>query len=165
MFTEDWIPEEIDLYASILGVSRENVIDRPVPNQKERTEYFSQVESDAFVDPDTGLRILHERPAKGRREQRPEWSDYLFYPELRSLLPDGSDRLVVVYDQSVGRGSEREHVEVKLLALKPFLSVAYAAQAGMFVVGRESSKSRLSELHKHMMERADVQQKRLMSNF
>jgi hypothetical protein len=165
MFTEDWLLTDIDIYAAILGVSRNDVRSQSVPNQKERAEYFSQLRDDTFIDPDTGLRILHERPPRGRREQRPKWSDFLFLPELRHLLPENSDRIVIVYDQSIGRGSEREHVEIKLRSIRPYLSIAYAAQAGMFVLGQEASKVRLVELRDHLVLRTDVQKHRLMSNF
>ncbi|HEX4054681.1 MAG TPA: hypothetical protein VHX86_10490 [Tepidisphaeraceae bacterium] len=165
MFTEAWLPEEIDVYASILGVSRGDIRSQSVPNQRDRGDYFTLGSADVFIDPDTGLRILHERPSKGRRDQRPQWSEFLFLPELRHLLLEHSDRIVVVYDQSIGRGSEREHVETKLRSMAPYLSVAYAAQAGMFALGQEAAKARLVALRDLMVARTDVEKRRLMYNF
>jgi hypothetical protein len=63
-----------------------------------------------FLDPDTGLRM---RPTRGAHAPQ-----YLFAAELQRLVEQRPDSLTVVFDQSVGRGSERMHLEAKLQKLR-----------------------------------------------
>jgi hypothetical protein len=170
MFTGGWSAEDVRTYAAILGVSPDDIAaGSPVPNDRNREHYFSCVprdlQADVFVDPDTGMRVLHERPEKGNRARRPQWSDYFFVPELQYVLPRDCDRIVAVYDQSLSRGSEREAVQTKLLSVAPLLGLAYVAQAAMFVIGRDNARSRLTQLRDQLQKREEACSVRLMSSF
>jgi hypothetical protein len=122
MLTEGWpTPADKALYSSLLGVRV--IQDAIVPNVADRSTYFqvaNQAGSEAkdiFFDPDTGLRL-------GRRPNRRRFDEYLFGHELLEfILPVGSSRVAVVYDQSIARGTEVESAELKLQALRTNLGL------------------------------------------
>ncbi|MGO8897324.1 MAG: hypothetical protein ACLQU5_03125, partial [Isosphaeraceae bacterium] len=80
-----------------------------------------------FLDPDTGLRM---RSTRGIRAP-----EYLFAAELLRLAEQRPGSLTIVFDQSVGRGSERLHLEGKLRELRhhSVFGFAYVSHA-CFVV-------------------------------
>jgi hypothetical protein len=83
-----------------------------------------------LLDPDTGLRI---RPTRGAHAPR-----YVFAAELQRLVEQRPESLTVVFDQCVGRGSERMHLEAKLQKLRDHgvFSFAYVSHACFVVAGR-----------------------------
>jgi len=151
-------------YAALLGVPLESLIlTNAVPNCRHRNGYFiparEHPRSDFFADPNTGLRL-------GNKPQRRSYSDYLFDHDVRLLLPEHSDRLLVVYDQSISRGCEIECVLSKITMLrKEFLAVAYCAQAAMLVLGRPEARSRLKDIRNRLQRLDYVRRDRVVSNF
>ena len=106
MLTEHFPPEKVAAFESMLGLK---VISTDVISlDTDRSNYFSGLSSfgHLFLDPDTGLRL---RPTRGLRAP-----EYLFGHEFLQLVNQRPASLTLVFDQSIGRGSEEEHVKRKL---------------------------------------------------
>jgi hypothetical protein len=136
------------LYQSLVGVRV--IQDALVPRKTDRPGYFrvacqSEYASiDIFFDPDTGLRLGGDPPS-GRPRNK-----YLFDSELASVLPDGSNRVAVVYDQSLTNGKLVESARQKLQSLRRnynLAAFAYCAHVAMVVVSR--NVKRVKALHRH----------------
>lgn len=149
MLTEPWpSPADRALYSALVGV--QIIQDTIVPNTAERSGYFQVLGHsghegrDVFLDPDTGLRL-------GPRPKRRRFDEYLFGRELLEfILPIGSSRVAVVYDQSIARGSEAEEyavLKMQVLRGMGLSAFAYCAQVAMVVVSRDSA--RITALHQH----------------
>jgi len=154
MLTEDWTaPGNADVYSRLLDVDVIQPARVPDvgPGHKARDDYFRPVQEahrdrDVFFDPDTGLRVGPRRPARRR------FDEYLFAEELVDrLVPEGSRRLAVVYDQSIARGGEVESAERKLQELheRGLCALAYCAQAAMVVVSRD--RERVEDLYRRAL--------------
>lgn len=141
MLTEPWTEHgDADVYSELLKI--EIIQPDLVPNCEARDRYFQPLRLDAhrdrdvFFDPDTGLRV-------GSRPSRRRFDEYVFAHEIQDqVLPESSSRVVVVYDQSISRGSEVESAGDKiraLLGLKLY-ALAYCAQAAMVVISRNRTR-------------------------
>ncbi len=86
-----------------------------------------------LLDPDTGLR---PRPTKGVRAP-----EYLFLDELVQLARARPTKLTIVFDQSVGRGSEPFHIHGKLLALRQqeVAAFAYVSHACFLIASADAA--------------------------
>ncbi|HLA78807.1 MAG TPA: hypothetical protein VJU18_14615 [Vicinamibacteria bacterium] len=82
-----------------------------------------------FLDPDTGIRL---DTTGGKRAPL-----YVFGTELVAIADARPEALMLVFDQSLARGREREQLEGKLsaLALHGLHSVAYVSHACFVLVG------------------------------
>lgn len=140
MFSGEWLDADKALYERMVGVTI--IQHNDVPNRRDRLDYFlpatipANAQKDIFLDPDTGFRIVTARP------QRRQYSEYLFAEEVDVLLQTGSERLAIIYDQSISHGSELESATLKLrelghLGLHAF---AYCAQVAMIAVSRSPSR-------------------------
>lgn len=94
-----WQEPDYALFATLLRVRRDQVLEHRV-NPRDRSRYLFEIkhQGDIFLDPDTGI-------ATGR-VARPE--QYVQLRDLWSLLPNGFNRLVIVY----------QHVRAKKCALR-----------------------------------------------
>jgi hypothetical protein len=133
MFTETVSGTDISALESLLDA---HVVSMEVLTlDTDRSAYFSCASScgHLFLDPNTGLRM---RSTRGVRAP-----EYLFAPELQQLAEQRPNSLTVVFDQSVSRGSERVHLDIKLRKLHHFglYGFAYASHACFVVVGRDRS--------------------------
>src|SRR2546429_1762795 len=110
MFTEPVSSAEVAAFESLL--SAKIVSTEVLTLDTERAAYFSCGLScgHLFLDPDTGLRM---RPTRGVRAP-----EFLFASEVVYLAERRPDSLTLVFDQSVGRGSERLHLERKVRELR-----------------------------------------------
>jgi hypothetical protein len=162
MLTEPWpSPADRELYSALVGV--QVIQDAIVPNAAERSAYFHVIvqsgheAKDLFLDPDTGLRL-------GPRPRRRRFDEYLFGHELLEfILPIGSNRVAVVYDHSIARGSEpEEYAELKMQPLHDMglSAFAYCAQVAMLVVSRNNG--RIIGLHQHAQSLAHIPQDRVL---
>jgi hypothetical protein len=127
MFTESVSDTDVAAFETLLAVK---VVSREVLTlDTNRVAYFAPASScgHLFLDPDTGLRM---RPTRGVRAP-----EFLFAGELVRLAKERPASLTVVFDQSVGRGSERSHLEGKLRELRHYevFGFAYISHA-CFVV-------------------------------
>jgi hypothetical protein len=131
MFTEAVTAVEVKAFESLLGAT---VVSTEVLTlDTDRAAYLACGSScgHLFLDPDTGLRM---RSTRGVRAP-----EYLFGGELIQLVQQRSKSLTVVFDQSVGRGSERLHLEGKLRALRhhDVFGFAYVSHACFLVVSMD----------------------------
>jgi hypothetical protein len=131
MLTESVSEDGVAAFEKLLGVT---VVSRDVLTvDTDRTAYLAPASScgHLFVDPDTGLRM---RPTRGVRAP-----EYLFARELVRLADQRPAYLTIVFDQSVGRGSERLHLERKLRDLRhhDLYGFAYVSHACFLVACKD----------------------------
>jgi hypothetical protein len=110
MFTEKVSQADVAAFEALLGAK---VVSTEILTlDSDRLSYLSCGSScsNLFLDPDTGLRM---RPTRGVRAP-----EYLFASELIRLAEQRPTSLTVVFDQSVGRGAERLHLDGKLRQLR-----------------------------------------------
>lgn len=129
MFTEPVSDDDVAAFEKLLDV---RVVSHEVLTlDTDRVAYLAPASScgHLFLDPDTGLRM---RPTRGVRAP-----EYVFATELVRLAKERPTSLTLVFDQSVGRGSERLHLEGKLLELRheAVYGFAYVSHACFLVAG------------------------------
>jgi hypothetical protein len=131
MPTEPMSPADVAAFESLL--SAKVVSTEILTVASDRPAYFSFGSSSGhlFLDPDTGLRI---RPTRGNRSP-----EYPFTNELVRLVHQRPDSLTLVFDQSVGRGSEQLHLEDKIRELRRHgvFGSAYVSHACFVFAGRD----------------------------
>lgn len=132
MFTHDATEDQVATFARILGV--DSIFSETLGPDTDRDHYFAAARecgTQLFLDPDTGLCI---KPAVRRKAPA-----YLYTSELSRIALSRPDRLTLVFDQSVPRGTERSHLERKLatLAKERLHSVAYVSHACFVLVGAD----------------------------
>jgi hypothetical protein len=131
MFTEIVSQNNVDAFEMLLEAK---IVSTEVLRlDTDRSAYFACTAScgHLFLDPNTGLRMRTTRGADAPQ--------YVFAAELQRLVKERPDSLTVVFDQSVGRGSERTHLEAKLQQLREqgVFGFAYASHACFVVTGRD----------------------------
>ena len=128
MFTEPVSSQQADDFALLIGtrlLSRDQLTD-----DTNRSTYLApaiKCNEHVFLDPDTGIRL---KPTRGKKAPF-----YIFGPELIEIVQAHSNMLVMVFDQSLARGSERHQLQKKLQSFSTtgIHSVAYVSHA-CFVV-------------------------------
>lgn len=133
MFTETVSASDVSIFERFLDA---RVISTDVlTNKTDRSAYFSCACScgNLFLDPDTGIRMKDTRGVRA--------TEYLFAGDLARIVEQRSAHLTVVFDQSVGRGSEQKHLENKIrhLLQQRTFAFAYRAQACFVIAGRDRS--------------------------
>jgi hypothetical protein len=131
MFTEAVLHSDVVAFESLLDAK---IISTEILTiETDRLAYLACCSSSGhiFLDPDTGLRM---RTTRGVRAPQ-----FLFAQELEALVEQRPDSLTVVFDQCVGRGSERLHLNAKLRALREHgvFAWAYVSHACFVVAGRD----------------------------
>ncbi len=131
MFTESVTPADVAAFEALLGAK---VVSTEVLTlDTDRLAYFSCAAScgNLFLDPDTGLRM---RSTRGVRAP-----EYLFASELVRISEQRPKSLTLVFDQSVGRGSEQLHLEGKLRDLRHHgvFGTAFVSHVCFVIAGRD----------------------------
>lgn len=134
MFTEPVSSEQADDFARLLG-TRLLSLDI-LTNGIDRFAYLAptcECHEHVFLDPDTGIRL---KPTRGRKAPA-----YIFGTELMEIASACPDKLVLVFDQSLARGSERQQLQGKLqtFAVHGVYAVAYVSHACFVLLCRNSS--------------------------
>jgi hypothetical protein len=128
MFTHSVTDTEVRALERFLGV--EVVTHVPIENSTDRGTYFSTASNHrhVFLDPDTGIKL---KPVRGKNSAK-----YVFAHEIEQLCQMQSERLLLVFDQSVGRGSEKAHVSNKIsyFAEMKISAFAYLSHACFMVL-------------------------------
>jgi hypothetical protein len=131
MFTESVTPTNVFAFESLL--SAKVVSTEVLTLDTDRLAYFSCASScgHLFLDPDTGLRMLSTRGIRA--------PEYLFASELVRLAEQRPGSLTLVFDQSVGRGSEQAQLEAKLRELRRHgvFGSAFVSHACFVIAGRD----------------------------
>ena len=132
MLTERMSPNRMEIYADLLGTQ---ILSRKLLTcEIDRDKYLAparECDGHVFLDPDTGIRL---KPTKGKKAPF-----YLFGSELVAIASARPKSLALVFDKSVPRGSERQHLEGKLssFAAQGVHGVAYVSHACFVLVGKE----------------------------
>jgi hypothetical protein len=131
MFTEDVSGDDVAAFEKLLAVT---VISREVLTvDSNRVAYFAPASTcgHLLLDPDKGLRM---RSMCGINAP-----EYLFASELVGLVKMRPAFLTIVFDQSIGRGSERSQVDGKLRELRNHhvYGFAYVSHACFLVAGTD----------------------------
>ena len=134
MFTEPVSPQQADDFKLLIGTPLLSV--DQLTNDTNRSTYLapaSDCDKHVFLDPDTGIQL---KPTRGKKAPF-----YIFRPELIDIVKARSNRLVMVFDQSLARGSERQQLQKKLQAFSTqgINSVAYVSHACFVILGNEKS--------------------------
>ncbi len=134
MYAEAVTTNDVQGFEHLLGTT---VISQAVLDpDADRHLYFESArkcETHLFLDPDTGV-------ATGKKPKKNSIS-YLFADELVEIAQARPHLLTLVFDQSVGRGSERKHLDFKLsaLATRGLCGLAYISHACFLLVGKDAS--------------------------
>lgn len=155
MFTEPVTPDQSALFARFLDaklVSAEELTPRT-----DRAAYFSSCLSagNLFLDPDTGIRLVPRRDSKS--------INYVFGPELIELNHARPESLMLVFDQSYSRGSQKPQIQEKLafFATSDVYGVAYVSHAPFLIL---SAKAELvADAHCRLLEKSGLPPSRLVT--
>ncbi len=155
LFTGNQPPDaEVRAYANFLGFAVQDVLNcepfRPNAGRAEFKHYAAAAahsQSDIFLDPDTGIAASTQT---GSRE-------HVTVHELQHLLPTGSTRLLLVYQDSPDRGNEDELLsEVFLRMLEPLSQAGliffayYTGSANIVFVANSAGQSRLDASRRYL---------------
>jgi hypothetical protein len=134
MFTHPVTRADVEAFESFLGVRV--VASGPFDKDTDRAKHFVTLSEHhhVFLDPDTGIKL---RPTRAKNA-----ANYIFAPEIESLCQSDIERLLLVFDQSVGRGSERMHVTKKLsyFTEKGISAFAYMSHACFMVLSASPTR-------------------------
>jgi len=133
MFTEPVSQQDVSAFEDFIGAK---LISADVLTiNSDRPTYFSCASScgNLFLDPNTGIRLTITRGVRA--------PEFLFADELVQLTKQRPRFLTVVFDQSVGRGSEHKHVATKLQHLlnHGVAAFAYRSHACFVIAGCDHS--------------------------
>lgn len=108
-----------------------------------------------FLDPDTGVRL--------HRRERHRSTEFVFADELVTIAFERPNGLVLVFDQSIPRGSEREAIRAKLdhLSHERVSGFAYVSQACFLVLG--ASAPLVSEACARVLASTDLPEARIVA--
>lgn len=134
MFPESVSAPEAAAFGRFLGVPL--LSSEVLAATTEPADYFRVAEtcgSNLFLDPDTGLGL--------KQTESSRLPEYLLGDELVRIVEARRDRLTLVFDQSVARGREREHMQAKMAALsvKHVHGWAYVSHACFLLAGADIS--------------------------
>lgn len=132
MFTHTATPSDAAAFSDFLGVKL--VSTKVLLQTSDRRAYFAPCKDyqSIFLDPDTGIRL---RSGRDKRS-----ADFIFGDELIELAAAHPKGLVLVFDQSLARGREREQVHTKLEHFHScgVQGFAYVSHASFLVLGHSS---------------------------
>jgi hypothetical protein len=156
MFTHPVTPDQAAAFARMLRVPL--VSTEILAPDTDRRSYLSVGTSarSVFLDPDTGIRL--------HRRERHRSTEFVFADELVAIAADRPNGLVLVFDQSVPRGSERKSVETKLQLLggQGLAGFGYVSQACFLVLG--TSTELVMEAHACVIAASDLPATRLTAS-
>jgi hypothetical protein len=133
MFTHAVTDDEASAFSRLLGIPLAST--EVLASGTDRNAYMAAAKKgrSVFLDPDTGVRL--------HRRERHRSVEFVFADELVAIAAKRPNGLVLVFDQSVARGSEREQVQAKLehLARLGVTGFSYISQACFLVLGTSSA--------------------------
>ena len=105
MFTHSVTPDQAAAFGRLLRVPLASTEVLSLGTDRGSYLAFGTGARSIFLDPDTGIRL--------HRRERHRWPEFVFADELVAIASHRPSGLVLVFDQSVPRGSERRNVETK----------------------------------------------------
>jgi hypothetical protein len=134
MFTHPVTAADVGAFEGFLGVTIASA--DAMSASADRTKHFLALthHQHVFLDPDTGIRL---QPSSGV-----DGTKYVFGPELITLCEQNPRRLLLVFDQSVPRGTERKAITDKLsyFRAKGLCSFAYVSHACFVILSRSDAQ-------------------------
>ncbi len=105
---EKWTSHDFGLYARLLHVCRNQVLEHTV-SLRQRRDYFAELShtGDLFIDPDIGVAT--------DKQQKPD-EQHVRLQEVKQLLDTNPDRVLLIYQHV--RGNVRERVDSVLRAIR-----------------------------------------------
>jgi len=154
MFTQRVSVAEVNAFERLLGA---RAISTEVLGPKtDRCAYFACASScgNIFLDPDTGLRI---RPIRGALSTK-----FLFVEDLLEITENRPRSLTLIFDQSVPRGGEFNHLGSKLQELhrRSLFGFAYASHACFILVG--GNRSLVAEARERVARESGLPERRFL---
>lgn len=154
MFTEPVADADVSGFEQFIGAKL--VSTEVLSRNTDREAYFSCACScgNLFLDPDTGIRLKETRGVRA--------PEYLFASELLRITEMRAGNLTVVFDQSVGRGSEQMHLETKLrhLLQKQLFGFGYRSHACFVILGRDHAL--IESARNHVIEESKLPESRFV---
>ena len=139
MFTEPVTPNDVDAFQALLGAKI--VSTEVLTRDTDRSKYFSCARccGHLFLDPDTGLLLDSDTGLRMRSTRGVRAPQYLFASELVRMSEQRPKSLTLLFDQSVGRGSERAHLKDQLRHLRHHgvFGTAFVSHACFVIAGRD----------------------------
>lgn len=153
MFTHPVTPAHATAFARVLRVPLASTEVLTLDTDRVRYLAVGRGARSVFLDPDTGIRL--------HRRERHRSTEFVFADELVAIAADRPNGLVVVFDQSVPRGSERKSVETKLehLGRQGVAGFGYVSQVCFLVLG--ASTELVEEAHGCVIAASDLPKTRL----
>ena len=152
---EDWHAADFQLYADLLQIRPDQILQHKIKLQENRERYFAEVihTGDLFVDPDTGIGLGYARHAE----------NYIRVKEVHQLLGEKLPRILCIY-QHVGREKTRDRVSKLITALAEFSTRIYCCSyetptvAMLFVSQKQNRVQQVKECFKNYLGRhsADI---------
>jgi len=138
MFSHEVDDKKIKAFEQFLGV---RVVSKTIiSTTTNRVEHLaaSAHHRHIFIDPDTGIKL---EPTHGANSVK-----YIFGTELVTLCKGSPERLLLVYDQSVPRGSELKSIREKLAYFRAqnICGFAYVSHACFLILSASSFASKKS---------------------
>jgi hypothetical protein len=154
MFTQPVSDANVSAFERFIGARL--ISTEVLSKDTDREAYFSCACScgNLFIDPDTGIRLKDTRGVRAH--------EYLFASELLRITQRRAANLTVVFDQSVGRGSEQMHLETKLrhLLKKELFGFGYRSHACFVILGRDNEL--IQSARKHIIEESKLPESRFV---
>jgi hypothetical protein len=154
MFTQPVSDANISAFERFMGAKL--ISTEVLAKDTDREAYFSCACScgNLFLDPDTGIRLKDTRGVRA--------PEYLFASELQRITLRRPANLTVVFDQSVGRGSEQMHLETKLrhLLQKQLFGFGYRSHACFVILGRDNAL--IQSAREHMIDESKLPESRFV---
>jgi len=156
MFTELVSPKQADDFATLLGTRL--LSQDLLTNTVDRVAYLAPVcecHEHVFLDPDTGIRL---KPTRGQKAPA-----YVFATELIQIAGVCPDKLLLVFDQSLPRGAERQKMQEKLqfFQIQGVYAFAYVSHACFVLLGR--NKSIVGEAFNMVLRESRLPRKRFLT--
>jgi hypothetical protein len=154
MFTQPVSDANVSAFERFLGATL--ISTEVLSKDTDRGAYFSCACScgNLFLDPDTGIRLKDTRGVRAH--------EYLFASELLRITRTRPGHLTVVFDQSIGRGSEQMHLETKLrhLLQNQLFGFGYRSHACFVILGRDNAL--VQSARNHIIEDSNLPESRFV---
>lgn len=156
MFTHPVTSAQAAAFARVLRVPLASTEVLALDTDRGRYLAVCSGERSVFLDPDTGVRL--------HRRERHRSTEFVFADELVAIASNRPNGLVLVFDQSVPRGSERASVEAKLehLGRQGVAGFGYVSQVCFLVLG--ASTELVKEAHGCVTTASDLPETRLTAS-
>jgi hypothetical protein len=158
LFTGEFKPPDVAAYLKLLEIAESNIVSQarfyPCQGRREHidaTLIKKHARNDLFLDPDRGL-VANLRGNTTDRE-------VITFEEIAALLPTHTDRVLMIYDESVSMAGRKKATSKKLdmLQAKPWRLSAFTYfnvspnHPNVLFVANKSGQSRLTKIRNELL--------------